>query len=99
MDYVALSALEDAWRGLDAEDALCLAGGQSLVAMMNVGLIPPGRLVSLRRIPALRGIEVEPDGSLRIGAMDHPRRACGARCCRPDFGHASSRWCRLVRRA
>src|SRR5262245_29361426 len=69
MDYVAPSTLEDAWRALETEDALCLAGGQSLVAMMNLGLIAPARLVSLRCIPALRGIAAEPDGSLRIGAM------------------------------
>ncbi len=69
MDYVAPSTLEEAYRALDDEDARCLAGGQSLVAMMNLGLVAPSRLVSLRRIPALRGIATEPDGSLRIGAM------------------------------
>ena len=69
MDYVAPSTLEDAYRALEAEDALCLAGGQSLVAMMNLGLVAPARLVSLRRIEALRGIAAEPDGGLRIGAM------------------------------
>lgn len=69
MDYVAPSTLEDAYRALETEDALCLAGGQSLVAMMNLGLIAPARLVSLRCIPALRGIAAASDGSLRIGAM------------------------------
>jgi aerobic carbon-monoxide dehydrogenase medium subunit len=69
MDYVAPQTLEDAYRALEAEDARCLAGGQSLVAMMNLGLVAPSRLVSLRRISALRGIAVQSDGSLRIGAM------------------------------
>ena len=69
MDYVAPTTLDEAYRALDADDALCLAGGQSLVAMMNLGLIAPSRLVSLRRIAALRGIAAQPDGSLRIGAM------------------------------
>jgi aerobic carbon-monoxide dehydrogenase medium subunit len=69
MDYVAPSTLEEAYRALEADDALCLAGGQSLVAMMNLGLIAPSRLVSLRRIAALRGIAAQPDGGLRIGAM------------------------------
>src|SRR6478672_2201292 len=69
MDYVAPQTVEEAWRALEAEDARCLAGGQSLVAMMNLGLVAPSRLVSLRRIASLRGVATEDDGSLRIGAM------------------------------
>jgi len=69
MDYVAPTTLDDAYRALAAEDARCLAGGQSLVAMMNLGLVSPARLVSLRRIDALRGIAAQPDGALRLGAM------------------------------
>jgi len=37
--------------------------------MMNLGLAAPERLVSLRRIAALRGIATARDGGLRIGAM------------------------------
>ena len=69
MDYVAPLTVEEAWRALETEDARCLAGGQSLVAMMNLGLVAPSRLVSLRRIASLRGIAKEDDGGLRIGAM------------------------------
>ena len=69
MDYVAPATLDEAYRALASEDARCLAGGQSLVAMMNLGLVSPARLVSLRRIEALRGIDLQGDGSLRIGAM------------------------------
>jgi aerobic carbon-monoxide dehydrogenase medium subunit len=69
MDYVAPQTLDEAYRALAVEDARCLAGGQSLVAMMNLGLLEPARLVSLRRISALRGILRQGDGSLRIGAM------------------------------
>jgi aerobic carbon-monoxide dehydrogenase medium subunit len=69
MDYVAPQTLDEAYRALALEDARCLAGGQSLVAMMNLGLLEPSRLVSLRRISALRGIAKQDDGSLRIGAM------------------------------
>lgn len=67
MDFVAPTTLDEAFRALEPEDARCLAGGQSLVAMMNLGLVSPSRLVSLRRIRSLRGIE-RTDG-LRIGAM------------------------------
>jgi carbon-monoxide dehydrogenase medium subunit len=69
MDYLAPATLDEAFRALEAEDSRCLAGGQSLVAMMNLGVVAPSRLVSLRRIAALRGIAAQPDGSLRIGAM------------------------------
>ncbi|MCZ7562733.1 MAG: FAD binding domain-containing protein [Burkholderiales bacterium] len=69
MDYVAPTTLEEAYRALEAEDARCLAGGQSLVAMMNLGLASPARLVGLRRIEPLRGVARRPDGGLRIGAM------------------------------
>jgi carbon-monoxide dehydrogenase medium subunit len=69
MDYVAPLTTQEAWHALEAEDARCLAGGQSLVAMMNLGLVAPSRLVSLRRIASLRGIARQDDGSLRIGAM------------------------------
>jgi carbon-monoxide dehydrogenase medium subunit len=69
MDYVAPLTLAEACAAVAAEDAHCLSGGQSLVAMMNLGLVVPARLVSLRRIPELHGIAAQPDGSLRIGAM------------------------------
>jgi carbon-monoxide dehydrogenase medium subunit len=51
------------------EDARCLAGGQTLVAMMNAGLIDSGCLVSLGRVQSLGHISVEPSGALLIGAM------------------------------
>ncbi len=69
MEYLAPETLDDACRALARDGAYCLAGGQSLVAMMNLGLATPERLVSLRRIAALRGIETTADGALRIGAM------------------------------
>lgn len=69
MNYLAPETLEAAWDALRADQAMCLAGGQSLVAMMNLGLAAPARLVSLRRIQALRGLTTRADGSLRIGAM------------------------------
>lgn len=69
MEYVAPATLDEAFRALETDDARCLAGGQSLVAMMNLGLVAPAKLVSLRRIEALHGIQVQADGGLRIGAM------------------------------
>jgi len=69
VDYVAPDTIMDACRALEADGAHCLAGGQSLVAMMNLGLATPARLVSLRRIAGLRDIATTRDGGLRIGAM------------------------------
>jgi carbon-monoxide dehydrogenase medium subunit len=49
-------------------DAKVLAGGQSLVPLLNFQLARPKVVVDLNRIEALRGIVVS-DGRLRIGAM------------------------------
>lgn len=49
-------------------DARPLAGGQSLVPLLNFRLARPAVLVDLNRIEALGRIKVE-DGALRIGAM------------------------------
>ncbi|MFX8766610.1 FAD binding domain-containing protein, partial [Acinetobacter baumannii] len=65
----------DAALGLLAEEpeARCLAGGATLVAMMNAGLAEPGLLVALDGIADLRGISVAADGWVRIGAMTRHR--------------------------
>ena len=55
------------------EDSRCLAGGATLVAMMNFGVMQPSALVSLRRIEELRGIHLDEQGGLRIGAMTSHR--------------------------
>ena len=54
----------------DKPAARYLAGGQSLIATMKLGLDAPSDLVDLRRIPDLRGIRVEDGGSaVSVGAM------------------------------
>jgi aerobic carbon-monoxide dehydrogenase medium subunit len=50
-------------------EARCLAGGQTLVAMMNAGLIEPPLIVGLRRIVELKNIEIDAAGAVVIGAM------------------------------
>jgi len=52
----------------EIDGARCIAGGQTLVAMMNARLIEPAALVSLARIAELGGIERAAKGALRIGA-------------------------------
>jgi len=47
-----------------------LAGGQSLLAAMKLGLAAPGELVDLSHVAELRGIKVEGNGAaITIGAM------------------------------
>ena len=68
--YVRPASLEDAIAVLDehGEDARVLAGGQSLMATLNMRLSAPEVLVDIGRVPGLAGIEDTDDG-LRIGAM------------------------------
>ncbi len=58
------------------EDARPLAGGQTLVPMLNLDLLAPSAIVSLADVGELRGIDRRSDGSVRIGAMEtHARIA------------------------
>jgi carbon-monoxide dehydrogenase medium subunit len=68
--YVAARSLEEAVATLQAEgpDAKLLAGGQSLMPMLNFRLVRPSVLLDINRLPGLADIEAGPDG-LRIGAL------------------------------
>src|SRR5262249_15692844 len=72
-DYHAPRTVEEA-TGLLAslENAKVLAGGQSLVPMMNFRYVIVDHLVDLGQVDALRGITVK-DGTVRIGAMTRQR--------------------------
>jgi CO/xanthine dehydrogenase FAD-binding subunit len=64
-EYAAPASLDEAL-ALVGDDARPLAGGQSLVPMLNFRLARPARLVDLERV----GLDhVRVDGALRIGAM------------------------------
>ena len=65
-EYAAPETVAEAV-GLLGEDALVLAGGQSLVPMLNLRLARPARLVDLNRIRELATL-TRRDGSLWIGA-------------------------------
>ena len=62
-----------------------LAGGQSMMPMLNMRFAQPDHLVDLNRITGLETVEVEPDGTLAIGAMarqrDLERHPAVARSC------------------
>lgn len=69
MKYLEPATIEEAITALaGAEDARCLAGGATLVAMLNAELVDPAVLVGLRKIRSLRGISPTA-GGIRIGAM------------------------------
>ncbi len=50
-------------------EAMPLSGGATLIAMRNAALVEPSHLISLDRIPDLRGISRDDGGGIRIGAM------------------------------
>lgn len=69
MKYIEPASLSEAIEILSEDDeARCLAGGATLVAMLNADLVEPSTLVGLRRIDELGGITVTGD-LMRIGAM------------------------------
>src|SRR5919202_2217886 len=66
-DYLAPHSLAAALGALD-EDAKALAGGQSLVPLLNFRLARPERVVDLNGVDELAYLR-KSDGTLRIGAM------------------------------
>jgi aerobic carbon-monoxide dehydrogenase medium subunit len=62
------SSLADAARAAARDDVKILAGGQSLLASMKLGLAAPGELVDLSALAELKGITVS-GGQVKIGAM------------------------------
>ncbi|MYA33965.1 MAG: xanthine dehydrogenase family protein subunit M [Gemmatimonadales bacterium] len=75
-DYVAAADLDEALEALaDASvETRPLAGGQSLVPMLNFRLAAPERLVDLNGIDELSRIEETEDGGLHLGAMVRHRQ-------------------------
>jgi len=73
-DYHAPKTVDEALALLTRYDgeAKILAGGQSLMPLLNFRLSRPAALVDLNRIPALAYIK-EVDGSVRFGAMTRQR--------------------------
>ena len=50
------------------DEARCLAGGQTLVAMLNLGLLDPPALISLRKVAGLDRLIRHADGGVTMGA-------------------------------
>ena len=67
--YLAPASLDEAVAALADDEAKVLAGGQSLVPMLNFRLLAPSLLVDIGRIPGLDYIQDDGAAGLRIGAM------------------------------
>jgi 2-furoyl-CoA dehydrogenase FAD binding subunit len=68
-DYVRPDTVDEAVAilGEHGDDARVLAGGQSLLAMLNLRLLSPTVLIDITRIPELGAIK-EVDGRIEVGA-------------------------------
>ncbi|MFJ8822093.1 FAD binding domain-containing protein [Streptomyces sp. NPDC102467] len=76
-DYSAPHSVTEALVLLADEDRepKVVAGGQSLIPMLNMRLARPGLLVDITRIPGLDRISVDAQGALHIGAAVRQARA------------------------
>jgi CO/xanthine dehydrogenase FAD-binding subunit len=68
--YLRPETLDEALAALEAEgpEAKALAGGQSLVPLLNMRFARPTAIVDINRVPELEGV-AEEDGSVRVGAL------------------------------
>jgi len=73
--YLAPATLAEALasKAAHGDDAMFLAGGQSLVPAMNFRLAEPAVLIDINRIRELAFIRVADDGELRLGALTRHR--------------------------
>ncbi len=67
--YLVATRVEQALDALQSTDAKVIAGGQSLVPMLNFRLLRPALLVDINRLRELDTLEETPSGGLRIGAL------------------------------
>jgi carbon-monoxide dehydrogenase medium subunit len=70
VEYARPTSVEDAVRLLSEHDgARALAGGQTLINVMKARAASPDVLIDLQDLEELKGIDLAPDGTLRLGAM------------------------------
>jgi carbon-monoxide dehydrogenase medium subunit len=82
----------------DGDDTHLLAGGTSLMVLMNLGLLEPGRLLSMRRLTQqLSGIQRSAEGGLSIGPLTthrqlemSPEIAAFCPALKETFGHVAT---------
>jgi carbon-monoxide dehydrogenase medium subunit len=69
--YLRPASLDEALGALaeHADDAKLIAGGQSLVPMLNFRLFAPAVLIDINRLPAMNAVSARDDGGIAIGAL------------------------------
>jgi carbon-monoxide dehydrogenase medium subunit len=68
-EFIRAKTVEEAAKALSEDDeAMALAGGQTLLPTMKQRLASPTKLVSLSAIPGMRGVRLDDEGRLAIGA-------------------------------
>lgn len=77
LEFRAAASVDDATALLRAHsgDARVVCGGTALAVLLRQGLVAPGLLVGIDRIPELRRIVTAADGTLRLGAAVRVRDA------------------------
>ena len=75
-DYYTPATVDEALSILaqHGDDAHFMAGGTSMMLLMQQGLVQPGHVVGLRGVQGLRGINKTADGGLEIGATTSHRQ-------------------------
>ena len=70
-EYLRAASVAEAVAALSAQagEGKIIAGGQSLVPMLNFRLLKPALLIDINGIDALRFLAETPDGGLKIGAL------------------------------
>ena len=75
-DYTAAASVDEALAALAeyGDEVEFIAGGTSLILMMQQGLVQPAKVVGLGNIKELLGIKRSADGGLEVGAMTTHRQ-------------------------
>jgi carbon-monoxide dehydrogenase medium subunit len=73
--YVLARSLEEALAAKSeyGDESKFLAGGQSLIAMMNFRLVQPAVLIDINPLTELDGLRLDANGAMRIGALTRYR--------------------------
>lgn len=75
-DYSAAASIDEALAAIEeyGDELEFIAGGTSLVLMMQQGLVQPSKVIGLGQIKELRGIKRSANGGLEVGAMTTHRQ-------------------------
>jgi len=71
--------------GLLENDAVVLAGGTDLLSQLKDSLVSPGRVVNIKEIRELQGIEFDPSRGLQLGALVTFAELIGNRTVREEY--------------